>query len=186
SGWQNLSLPEDRTFIASVPSVATALSSRARQASWSPVLDHDSQGGDSANHDDFADQQPVLASCYRAATTGRQLLGQDPGQPVLSGRHLPDQPHKRTIPLPRPGADVQVRPQRAVLPAVGLAHGAACSEELQKRLTSRCLQLFGGYGFMDEYPISADYADAAVQTIYGGTSEIMKLIIARPLGLDDK
>ncbi|MDD9943638.1 MAG: acyl-CoA dehydrogenase family protein [Myxococcales bacterium] len=58
--------------------------------------------------------------------------------------------------------------------------------ELQKRLTSRCLQLFGGYGFMDEYPISADYADAAVQTIYGGTSEIMKLIIARQLGLDDK
>ncbi|MDD9971148.1 MAG: transposase, partial [Myxococcales bacterium] len=46
-------------------------------------LDHDSQGGDSADHDEFADEEPVLASCYRAATTGRQLLGQDPGQPVL-------------------------------------------------------------------------------------------------------
>ena len=57
--------------------------------------------------------------------------------------------------------------------------------ELQKRLTSQCLQLFGGYGFMNEYPISTDYADAAVQTIYAGTSEIMKLIIARRLGLDD-
>ncbi|MFI5308798.1 MAG: acyl-CoA dehydrogenase family protein [Polyangiales bacterium] len=55
--------------------------------------------------------------------------------------------------------------------------------ELQKRLTSECLQLFGGYGFMTEYPISTDYADAAVQTIYAGTSEIMKLIIARRLGL---
>lgn len=58
--------------------------------------------------------------------------------------------------------------------------------ELQKRVTSQCLQLFGGYGFMREYPISQDYADAAVQTIYGGTSEIMKLIIARDLGLSDK
>jgi acyl-CoA dehydrogenase len=56
--------------------------------------------------------------------------------------------------------------------------------DLQKRLTSECLQLFGGYGFMSEYPISTDYADAAVQTIYAGTNEIMKLIIARRLGLE--
>jgi acyl-CoA dehydrogenase len=55
--------------------------------------------------------------------------------------------------------------------------------DLQKRLTSECLQLFGGYGFMLEYPIATDYADAAVQTIYAGTNEIMKLIIARRLGL---
>jgi acyl-CoA dehydrogenase len=54
---------------------------------------------------------------------------------------------------------------------------------LQKRLTSECLQLHGGYGFMNEYPISADYADAAVQTIYAGTNEIMKVIIARRLGI---
>jgi acyl-CoA dehydrogenase len=55
--------------------------------------------------------------------------------------------------------------------------------DLQKRLTADCLQLHGGYGFMSEYPISADYADAAVQSIYAGTNEIMKLIIARRLGL---
>jgi len=55
--------------------------------------------------------------------------------------------------------------------------------ELQKRLTSECLQLHGGYGFMREYPISEDYADAAVQSIYAGTNEVMKLIIARRLGL---
>jgi acyl-CoA dehydrogenase len=55
--------------------------------------------------------------------------------------------------------------------------------DLQKRLTAECLQLFGGYGFMSEYPISADYADAAVQSIYAGTNEIMKVIIARRLGL---
>jgi acyl-CoA dehydrogenase len=55
--------------------------------------------------------------------------------------------------------------------------------DLQKRLTSECLQLFGGYGFMLEYPISMDYADAAVHTIFAGSNEIMKLIIARRLGL---
>jgi acyl-CoA dehydrogenase len=56
--------------------------------------------------------------------------------------------------------------------------------DLQKRLTSECLQLHGGYGFMLEYPISMDYADAAVQTIYAGSNEIMKVIIARRLGLE--
>ena len=55
--------------------------------------------------------------------------------------------------------------------------------ELQKRLTGACLQLHGGYGFMLEYPISSDYADAAASPIGGGTSEIMKVIIARRLGL---
>jgi len=54
---------------------------------------------------------------------------------------------------------------------------------LARRLTAECLQLHGGYGFMDEYPISQDYADAAIGTIYAGTNEIMKLIIARNLGL---
>jgi acyl-CoA dehydrogenase len=56
--------------------------------------------------------------------------------------------------------------------------------ELQKRLTGECLQLHGGYGFMLEYPIAMDYADAAVQTIYAGSNEIMKVIIARRLGLE--
>lgn len=56
--------------------------------------------------------------------------------------------------------------------------------DLQKRVTAECVQLHGGYGFMKEYPISMDYADAAVQSIYAGTNEIMKVIIARRLGLD--
>jgi acyl-CoA dehydrogenase len=59
------------------------------------------------------------------------------------------------------------------------------STELQKRLTAQCLQLHGGYGFMMEYPIATDYADAAVQSIYAGSNEIMKVIIARRLGLGD-
>jgi acyl-CoA dehydrogenase len=56
--------------------------------------------------------------------------------------------------------------------------------DLQKKVAAECLQLHGGYGFMAEYPISGDYQDAAVQSIYAGTNEIMKVIIARRLGLD--
>ncbi|MDG2050584.1 MAG: acyl-CoA dehydrogenase family protein [Myxococcota bacterium] len=57
------------------------------------------------------------------------------------------------------------------------------ASDLQKKVAGECLQLFGGYGFMDEYPISQDYRDAAVQSIYAGTNEIMKVIIARKMGL---
>jgi acyl-CoA dehydrogenase len=53
--------------------------------------------------------------------------------------------------------------------------------DLQNKIVDRCLQLFGGYGFMDEYPISRMYRDARVQRIYAGTNEIMKLVIARSL-----
>jgi long-chain-acyl-CoA dehydrogenase len=55
--------------------------------------------------------------------------------------------------------------------------------ELQKRVVDQCLQLFGGYGYMREYPIARAWADARVTTIYGGTTEIMKEIIGRSLGL---
>ncbi len=55
--------------------------------------------------------------------------------------------------------------------------------ELQKRTVDRCLQLFGGYGYMTEYPIARAYVDARITTIYGGTTEIMKEIIGRNLGL---
>lgn len=55
--------------------------------------------------------------------------------------------------------------------------------ELQARAVDRCLQLFGGYGYMAEYPISRLYADARVSRIYGGTSEVMKTIIGKSLGL---
>ena len=55
--------------------------------------------------------------------------------------------------------------------------------ELQTRVIDRCVQLFGGYGYMIEYPIARAYIDARVTTIYGGTSEIMKTIIAKSIGL---
>jgi len=55
--------------------------------------------------------------------------------------------------------------------------------EMCGRVTDACLQLFGGYGYMLEYPVTRAFMDARVQRIYAGTSEIMKLIIARQLGL---
>ncbi|MGR8921073.1 MAG: acyl-CoA dehydrogenase family protein [Gammaproteobacteria bacterium] len=56
----------------------------------------------------------------------------------------------------------------------------ACTEA-QGRVVDGCLQLFGGYGYMTEYPVSRAYVDARIQRIYAGTNEIMKLIIARDL-----
>ncbi len=72
-----------------------------------------------------------------------------------------------------------------------------CGEELIKEVSmakywasdmefeacDRCLQLFGGYGYMSEYPISRYFLDARVQRIYGGTNEIMKELISRQLGI---
>jgi alkylation response protein AidB-like acyl-CoA dehydrogenase len=57
------------------------------------------------------------------------------------------------------------------------------STEAQVRLIDRCLQLHGGYGYMREYGIARAYLDSRVQTIYGGTTEIMKEIIGRSLGV---
>jgi alkylation response protein AidB-like acyl-CoA dehydrogenase len=54
--------------------------------------------------------------------------------------------------------------------------------ELQKRVIDQCVQLHGGYGYMLEYPIAKAYIDSRVQTIYAGTTEIMKEIIGRGMG----
>ncbi|MHA3019904.1 acyl-CoA dehydrogenase family protein [Mycobacterium sp. BMJ-28] len=55
--------------------------------------------------------------------------------------------------------------------------------ELGKKVVDSCLQLHGGYGYMNEYRVAKDYVDVRIQTIYGGTTEIMKEIIGRDLGL---
>jgi alkylation response protein AidB-like acyl-CoA dehydrogenase len=73
-------------------------------------------------------------------------------------------------------ADGELTPQDA-------ARAKWWATELQVRVADRCLQLHGGYGYMREYQISRDFVDARVQTIYGGTTEIMKEIIGRGLGL---
>ena len=60
-----------------------------------------------------------------------------------------------------------------------------CSD-LQCKVMDECVQLFGGYGYMWDYPITRAYADARVQRIYGGTNEIMKEVISRAMGLAGK
>jgi acyl-CoA dehydrogenase len=55
--------------------------------------------------------------------------------------------------------------------------------EMQGRVMDRCLQLHGGYGYILEYPIARLYTDARVSRIYGGTSEVMKTIVSKSLGL---
>ena len=57
------------------------------------------------------------------------------------------------------------------------------TSDLQCKVMDECVQLFGGYGYMWEYPITRAYADARVQRIYGGTNEIMKEVISRHMGL---
>src|SRR5690606_13283839 len=55
--------------------------------------------------------------------------------------------------------------------------------EMAQRVVDTCLQFFGGYGYMLEYPVTRAYMDARVQRIYAGTNEIMKVIIAKQMGL---
>jgi alkylation response protein AidB-like acyl-CoA dehydrogenase len=69
------------------------------------------------------------------------------------------------------------------LSAVDAAKAKWWTTELQKKVVDQCLQLFGGYGYMTEYPIARAFLDTRVQTIYGGTTEVMKEIIGRSLDL---
>jgi alkylation response protein AidB-like acyl-CoA dehydrogenase len=69
------------------------------------------------------------------------------------------------------------------LTVVDAAKAKWWTTELQNRVADRCVQLHGGYGYMREYPIAKAWLDSRVQTIYGGTTEIMKEIIGRSLGL---
>lgn len=66
------------------------------------------------------------------------------------------------------------------------AEAKLLASELEGQVTDECLQLHGGAGYMDEYPISRLYANARVSRIYAGSSEIMKEIIARSMGLDPR
>jgi len=67
------------------------------------------------------------------------------------------------------------------LTPVDAAKGKWYLSELQNRIVDRCLQLHGGYGYMVEYPVARAFVDSRVQTIFGGTTEIMKEIIGRDL-----
>jgi alkylation response protein AidB-like acyl-CoA dehydrogenase len=69
------------------------------------------------------------------------------------------------------------------LDAADAAKAKLYCTELQGRVIDKCLQLHGGYGYMIEYPITRRYADARVTRIYGGTSEVMKSVISKSIGL---
>jgi alkylation response protein AidB-like acyl-CoA dehydrogenase len=69
------------------------------------------------------------------------------------------------------------------LTAVDAAKAKWWTTELAKRVVDNCVQLHGGYGYMNEYPVAKAYVDVRIQTIFGGTTEIMKDIIGRDLGL---
>jgi len=67
------------------------------------------------------------------------------------------------------------------LDAAGASMIKMWATDMQCRVVDKCLQLFGGYGYMMEYPIAQMYTASRVQRIYGGTNEIMKLLVARSL-----
>ncbi|MFZ2526983.1 MAG: acyl-CoA dehydrogenase family protein [Rhodococcus sp. (in: high G+C Gram-positive bacteria)] len=75
--------------------------------------------------------------------------------------------------------DAVTRLNRTELSAVDAAKAKWWASEMHKRIVDRCVQMFGGYGYMLEYPIARAFADTRITTIFGGTTEIMKTIIAR-------
>jgi len=75
---------------------------------------------------------------------------------------------------------------RGKLSADDAAKAKLWTSELEARVTDECVQLHGGAGYMDEYPISRLYLNARVSRIYAGSSEIMREIIARSIGLDPR
>jgi acyl-CoA dehydrogenase len=101
---------------------------------------------------DFQNTQFVLAECKTEATVARVFVDH------CIGVHL-----------------------KGKLDAATASMAKYWMTDLENRIVDRCLQLYGGYGYMDEFPISRMYRDSRVQRIYGGTNEIMKLLIARTL-----
>ncbi|MGW6461260.1 acyl-CoA dehydrogenase family protein, partial [Streptomyces sp. NPDC055078] len=72
---------------------------------------------------------------------------------------------------------------RSALDPAAAARIKLFATEMSGRVIDRCLQLHGGYGYIWEYPIARLYADIRVNRIFGGTSEVMKTIVAKDLGL---
>jgi acyl-CoA dehydrogenase len=101
---------------------------------------------------DFQNTQFELAECKTEATVGRVFVDDCIARHIAGG-----------------------------LDAVTASMAKCWITDMQAKVIDRCLQLFGGYGYMNEYPISRLYRDARVMRIYAGTNEIMKLLIARSL-----
>jgi alkylation response protein AidB-like acyl-CoA dehydrogenase len=108
------------------------------------------------------------------------------GQPIGSFQHnrFTMAEMRTELDIARIYVDRQVEALNAKeLSAEDAAKGKWWTTELQWRVLDQCLQLHGGYGYMEEYPIARAWRDGRVQRIYGGTNEIMKEIVGRSLGL---
>ncbi len=101
---------------------------------------------------DFQNTQFKLAECKTEATVARVFIDR------LIGLHL-----------------------EGKLDAATASMAKYWVSELENTIVDTCLQLFGGYGYMNEYPIARMFRDSRVQRIYGGANEIMKVLIARTL-----
>jgi acyl-CoA dehydrogenase len=101
---------------------------------------------------DFQNTQFKLAECKTGATVARVFVDR------LIGLHL-----------------------EGKLDAASASMAKYWVTDLENKIVDECLQLFGGYGYMNEYPIARMYRDSRVQRIYGGANEIMKVLIARTL-----
>jgi alkylation response protein AidB-like acyl-CoA dehydrogenase len=118
----------------------------------------------------------------RAYVTGRTAFGKPVGS-FQNTRFVLAELHTETV-IARTFVDECVRQLgTGELTAVDAAMAKWWTTELQNKVADRCLQLHGGYGYMDEYPVSKAWRDSRVQSIYGGTNEIMKEIVGRSLGL---
>jgi long-chain-acyl-CoA dehydrogenase len=125
--------------------------------------------------------ETVLAQT-REYVTGRTAFGRPVGS-FQHSRFVLAELHTETT-IARTFVDECVRQLgTGELTAVDAAMAKYWTSELQNKVADRCLQLHGGYGYMDEYPVSKAWRDARVQSIYGGTNEIMREIIGRSLGL---
>jgi alkylation response protein AidB-like acyl-CoA dehydrogenase len=118
----------------------------------------------------------------REYVTGRTAFGKPVGS-FQNTRFVLAELHTETV-IARTFVDECVRQLgTGELTAVDAAMAKWWTTELQNKVADRCLQLHGGYGYMDEYPVSKAWRDSRVQSIYGGTNEIMKEIVGRSLGL---
>jgi alkylation response protein AidB-like acyl-CoA dehydrogenase len=114
--------------------------------------------------------------------TERQAFGQAIGKFQNSRFALAEM--RTEIDIARVYVDAQVQALNASeLDAEDAAKGKLWTTEMQWRVLDQCLQLHGGYGYMEEYPIARAWRDGRVQRIYGGTNEIMKEIIGKSMGL---
>ena len=94
-------------------------------------------------------------------------------------RHRLVEAHANTVVARSFLNDCLIRHLRGQLDAASASLAKFWTTEMQFSVLDNCVQMFGGYGYMREYPIARAWADARVQRIYGGTTEIMKEIVAR-------